>query len=57
MYREFDAWHEAQLTHARGATQDDFSGKFFRIFEIIIFCLVVAICNIVHAVDTIYGLP
>ena len=27
----------------RGATYDDFSGQFFRIFEIIIFCFVVAI--------------
>ena len=28
---------------SRGATWDDFSGQFFRIFEIIIFCCVVAI--------------
>ena len=27
--------------------------NFFRIFEIIIFCFVVAICELVHAVETI----
>ena len=37
--------------------KDDFSGQFFRIFEIIIFCLVVAICDLVHAVEATYGLP
>ena len=31
--------------------------NFFRIFEIIIVCFVVAICDLVHAVDAIYGLP
>ena len=31
--------------------------NFFRIFEIIIFCFVVAICELVHAVETMYGLP
>ena len=36
---------------------DGFSGQFFRIFEIIIFCFVVAICDLVHAVDAMYGLP
>ena len=40
---------------ARGATymQDDFSDHFFLIFEIIIFCFVVAICDLVHAVEAI----
>ena len=33
---------------------DDFSGNFFRIFEIIIFCCVVAICDLVHDVETIF---
>ena len=28
-----------------------------RIFEIIIFCFVVAICDLVHAVEAMYGLP
>ena len=28
---------------------------FFRIFEIIIFCFVVAICDLVHDVDAMYG--
>ena len=32
------------------------SGQFFRIFEIIIFCFVVAICDLVHAVETIFHL-
>ena len=31
--------------------------QFFRIFEIISFCFVVAICDLVHAVEAIYGLP
>ena len=29
---------------------------FFHIFEIIIFCCVVAICNLVHDVETIFHL-
>ena len=41
----------------RGATSDDFSGHFFCIFEIIIFCFVVAICDLVHAVEAMYSLP
>ena len=31
--------------------------NFLRIFEIIIFCFVVAICDLVHAVEAMYGLP
>ena len=31
--------------------------NFFRIFEIIIFCFVVAICDLVHAVEAMYSLP
>ena len=30
--------------------------NFFRIFEIIIFCCVVAICDLVHNVETIFHL-
>ena len=30
--------------------------NFFRIFEIIIFCCVVAICDLVHDVETIFQL-
>ena len=41
---------------ARGATLDDFSGQFFRVFEIIIFRFVVAICDLVHDVETIFHL-
>ena len=41
----------------RGAKEDDFSGQFFHFFEIIIFCFVVAICDLVHAVESTYGLP
>ena len=41
---------------SRGATYDDFSGHFFRIFEIIMFCFVVAICDLVHDVETIFHL-
>ena len=42
---------------AWGAKWDDFSGQFFRIFEIIIFCFVVAICDLVHSVEAMYDLP
>ena len=31
--------------------------NFFCIFEIIIFCFVVAICDLVHAVEVMYCLP
>ena len=31
--------------------------NFFRIFELIIFGFVVAICDLVHSVKAIYGLP
>ena len=37
------------------AMKDDFSGLFFRISEIIIFCFVVAIFDLVHDVETIYS--
>ena len=43
--------------NSTGATKDDFSGLFFRSFEIIIFGLVGAICDLVHAVAAMYGLP
>ena len=36
---------------------DDFSGQSFRTFEIIIFCFVVAIRDLVHAVEAMYGFP
>ena len=32
---------------SRGTIEDGFSGQFFRIFEIIFFCCVVEICDIV----------
>ena len=51
----FTAKHKFELS--RGATWDDFSGQFFRIFEITIFRFVVAICDLVHAVEATYGLP
>ena len=31
--------------------------SFFCIFEIIVFCFVVAICDLVHALEAMYGLP
>ena len=31
--------------------------NFFRIFEIIILFFVIAICDLVHAVEAMYGLP
>ena len=33
------------------------SVEIFSYFEIIIFCFVVAICELVHAVEATYGLP
>ena len=42
---------------SRGATYDDFSGQYFGIFGIIIFCSVVPICDLVHDVEAMYGLP
>ena len=42
--------------YTQGATLDDFSGQFFPIFEIIIFCFVVAICDLVHDVKTTFHL-
>ena len=32
-------------------------GQSFRIFEIIIFCFVVALCDLVNTVEATYGLP
>ena len=40
--------------YTRGETYDDFSGQFFHIFEIIMLCFVVAICDLVHDVETIF---
>ena len=34
---------EGRAKLSRGTKKDDFSSQFFRIFEIIIFCLVVAL--------------
>ena len=31
--------------------------NFFPVFEIVIFCFVVAICDPVHAVEAMYSLP
>ena len=31
--------------------------NFFRIFETVIFCFVVAICDLGQAVEAMYGLP
>ena len=31
--------------------------NYFRIFDIIIFCFVVAVCDLVHDVESMYGLP
>ena len=39
------------------AIANDFGGHFFHIFEIIIFCFVVAICDLVHAVEAMYCIP
>ena len=45
------------VTKTLGAMYDDFSGQFFfHIFEIIIFYFFVAICDLVHKVETIFHL-
>ena len=36
--------------------KDDFSGHFIRIFQINIVCFVVALCDLVHDVETIFHL-
>ena len=41
----------------KGCNLSDFSGQFFHFFEIISFCFVVAICDLVHAVEATYGIP
>ena len=41
----------------QGETLGGFCGQFFRIFEIIIFCFVVDICDLVHNVEAIFYLP
>ena len=48
---------QEKLSVSRDATYDAFSGQFFRTFEIIIFCFDVAICDLVHAVEAMHGLP
>ena len=42
------------IPYTRGATKNNFSGQFFRIFEIIIFCFVVSICDLMHDVETMF---
>ena len=44
------------LIISRAATYDGFSGQYFRIFEIIIFCFFVHICVQVHDVEAIFHL-
>ena len=43
-------------TLGAGCNAPDFSGQYFRIFGIIIFCFVVAICDLVQDVETIFHL-
>ena len=43
-------WYSKHGVHRRMISVDNF----FRIFEIIIFCFVVAICNLVHDVEATY---
>ena len=51
-----EVFNGLMTSFSRGATQDDFSGQFLSIFEIIIFSFVVAICDLVHDVETIFHL-
>ena len=45
------------LVQIHGVQRRLISVDIFRIFEIIIFCFVVAICDLVHAVEDMYSLP
>ena len=46
-----------KLILARGQRRMISVDNFFRIFWIFIFCFVVAICDLVHAVEAMYSLP
>ena len=45
------------VTNSRGATLDNFRGHFFPYFLDYLFCFVVAICDLVHAVEAMYSFP
>ena len=58
MSRKRRRWSPAQSLHSsRGATKDGFSVQFFRFFKSIFFGLLVATCDLVHDVETIFHLP
>ena len=42
-----------KIVHSRGAASDDFN---FFVFLIFFFCFVVAICDLVHDMETIFHL-
>ena len=52
---EFNTDQIEDLTKSRG--KDGLSGQLVGIFEIISFCLGVAICDIVHDVEAIFHFP
>ena len=57
MYLSVSGTRDKLVTvYSRGATLDDFIGQLFRIFEFIIFCFDVAICDLVHDVQIIFHL-
>ena len=45
------------LCKGYNVAKDGFSGQFFQFLEIIIFCIVVAIFDLVHDVEAIFLLP
>ena len=45
------------MASIRGTMLDGFSGQIFRIFEIIIFCFVVVMYDLVHDVEAIFHPP
>ena len=45
------------MQYIHGVQRRMISVDIFRIFEIIIFCFVVAMCDLVRAVEAMYGLP
>ena len=45
------------MATTRGTTKDGFSGHFFHIFQIILFCFVIDLCGLVHDVEAIFIAP
>ena len=55
------AYMQVGMTHYTGSrikgTAGWFGDQFFRVFEVIIFCFVVAICDLVHDLEALFHIP